>query len=165
MSNRTITQAYLHEILEYDPETGVLKNRINRGRRGKAGHVHNSLNTGGYRVVCIDGTQYKTSRVIWFMMTGAWPRLKIDHEDRDRTNERWTNLRQATQGQNMGNRSVGKNSTTGIKGVCKRGKRFSAQIRIGGKLTHLGYYPTETEAAEAYREAAEIVFEEFAHAP
>ena len=44
-------------------------------------------------------------------------------------------------------------NTTGYRGVCKTGKRFTAQIKIDRKVKHLGTYATPKEAALAYDRA------------
>ena len=44
-------------------------------------------------------------------------------------------------------------NTSGYTGVCKRGKRFEARVRIDGKQKSLGTYATPKEAALAYDRA------------
>ena len=46
------------------------------------------------------------------------------------------------------------NNTIGYRGVSKRGNRFHAQIRIAGRVHHLGYFGTTKEAAIAFDLAA-----------
>lgn len=157
-----LTYEYLHEILSYDPLTGALTNKVDR-HKAKAGFVHQAQNSGGYIVIRLAGKLRRAQDVIWCMMTGEWPDLTVDHKDHVPTNNRWENLRLATKSQNMANRSVGKNNVLGVKGVTQVGKRFRAHIRIGGDYLHLGHYDTAAEAGEAYREAAEIAFGEFAY--
>lgn len=157
------TYEYLHEILSYDPLTGVLSNKTKR-RWAKADHVHIATNTNGYIVLSIKGRQLQAHRIIWFMMTGVWPDFNIDHENTIPTDNTWTNLREATNGENNRNRSVNKKHKLGIKGVYQVGKRFKASVRVGGKGIHLGYYDTAQEASDAYAEAAKIAFGEFARA-
>ena len=45
-------------------------------------------------------------------------------------------------------------NTIGYRGVTKEGNRFKAQINIGGKKHHLGYFGTTKEAAIAFDVAA-----------
>ena len=45
------------------------------------------------------------------------------------------------------------NNTVGYRGVSKNGKNYQAQIRMEGKLTHIGTYDTAKEAAIAYDRA------------
>ncbi len=159
-----LTYEYLHEILTYDPLTGELRNKIDR-RKAKAGFLHQAQNTGGYIVINLQGKLRRAQDVIWCMMTGEWPDLTVDHEDHVPTNNRWENLRLATRTQNRANSVVGRNNALGVKGVTRVGKRFRAHIRIGGELLHLGQYDSAFKAGEAYKEAAEIAFGEFACAP
>ncbi|MGO6755895.1 HNH endonuclease [Rhizobium ruizarguesonis] len=158
-----ITAEYLNTIFAYDPLTGVLSTKINRGQ-AKAGFIHRSQNTSGRIIVTIYGKTYLAHRIVWFMMTGAWPENEIDHEDTDYLNNRWSNLREATNQQNAANRNVFMRSKTGVKGVHNVGKRFKVTITFHGEQLHLGYYDTVEEGAEAYNEAAEILFEDFARA-
>jgi hypothetical protein len=44
-------------------------------------------------------------------------------------------------------------NTVGYRGVYKMRKKFKAQIKIGGKRTHIGLYDTPKEAAIAYDRA------------
>lgn len=82
------------------------------------------------------------------------PTEKVDHKDGNGLNNRRGNLRLATHAQNMRNRKIGKNNTTGYKGVTKRGDKFRAAIQVNGKTKKLGTYSTAIDAADAYDKAA-----------
>jgi hypothetical protein len=153
--------SYLNTILAYDPLTGALSNKIDR-KRAKAGFVHRAIMGNGYIGIRLEGRLWKAQDVIWCMMTGTWPDLTVDHEDHEKTNNRWANLRLATRWQNRANSRVNRNHKLGIKGVSKVGNRYKANIRVAGQLIYLGRYDTAEEASEAYQEAAEIAFGEFA---
>lgn len=82
----------------------------------------------------------------------------IDHLDRDGLNNRRSNLRFASQSQNMHNNGLQKNNTLGVKGIhynhrCPR-KPWRARIMVNGKMHSLGGYSTKEEAALAYNQAA-----------
>jgi hypothetical protein len=96
------------------------------------------------RTITIDGVIYKAHRVIWLLMTGKWPDHQIDHEDRDASNNRWKNLREATPLQNANNRSLHRNNTSGTTGVYwdKRCQRWKVSLR----RKHYGYFATKEEA-------------------
>lgn len=159
-----ITSTYLNEILHYDPLTGALSNKIDRGK-AKKGFVHHSRNTSGRIIVTLHNKTYIAHRVIWCMMTGLWPEEQIDHKDGDHLNNRWDNLREATLRQNLANRRMFRTKKlSSTKGVYKAGKRYKAVITYHGEHLYLGRYDTEEEAGEAYMEAAEILWEEFARA-
>jgi len=53
---------------------------------------------------------------------------------------------------------------SGFKGVCRyrNEERFTAQIKVGGKHRHLGYFATAEEAHAAYCAAAQKYFGEYA---
>jgi len=52
---------------------------------------------------------------------------------------------------------------SGIKGITKASKTtWKAQIVVNGKNIHLGHYPTQSQAADAYWEVAKLHFGEFA---
>ena len=58
---------------------------------------------------------YKVHQIIWVYMTGKWPDKLIDHEDLNGENNKWYNLRLATQSQNMMNVGLRATNTTGVK--------------------------------------------------
>ncbi len=100
-------------------------------------------------------------------MTGRWPEYEIDHRDRDRANNKWVNLREATSAQNGANRRQWTTKPSQLpKGVFPapmKDGRFVAKIGIGGKLKHLGTFDTVEEAFETYQRAADVAAGEFAH--
>jgi hypothetical protein len=146
-----LTQARVKEVLLYEPDTGVLTWRIQRGRQkagSRAGRVHHT----GYREVVVDNVLYREHRVIWLWMTGSWPDDECEHKNHNRSDNRWENLRAATRAQNMQNLSSHPRNTSGYVGVSfhkVRGK-WRANIRHLGKSIHLGHFDTAQEANLAY---------------
>lgn len=156
-----LTVDHLRELLSYDPETGVFRWLVSRGRV-RAGNAAGCLNMKSRHVIKIDGKMYGAGRLAWLYMTGEWPPVKIDHRDRDPSNTVWTNLRPATTSQNSAN--MLRKNKSGFKGVARAGKRWSAKIVVNGKAFHLGTFDTAPEAHAAYKAAAEKHFGEFARA-
>lgn len=147
---KTISQ--LRELLEYDPITGMFRWKQPTPRQAR-GWFRGNKSVRNYRRLYIDGRHYMAHAVAWAIVTGEWPR-EIDHKDRCQGNNVWTNLRLATHAENGRNRSLGKNSTTGVRGVSRFGGRYRATISRDGKLISLGIHDT-IEAAAAVRRAAE----------
>jgi hypothetical protein len=92
------------------------------------------------------------------------PKVKCDHHDGDGLNNTDENLRVANHQQNMCNRGLSQNNTSGFKGVhfLRANQRWQASIRANNKTTHLGYFPTAETAAHAYDAAARKYHGEFA---
>jgi hypothetical protein len=89
-------------------------------------------------------------------MTGSWPVKKIDHRDTNRGNNRWLNLREATNSENGCNRAAPSSNTSGSKGVSwysPRGK-WRAAITVHGRQRCIGYFDKKEDAAAAYQKAA-----------
>jgi hypothetical protein len=165
MKNDVVTHGRLRELLNYDYATGELTWRIRKARCIHVGDVAGNVSKRtGYRGVMVDGKYYLAHRLSWFYITGEWPRNQIDHINRNRADNRITNLREATSSQNQMNtvsRRVG--TASGIKGVVwsKRCRKWKAQIGGQGKTTYLGYFDTTEQANIAYTEAAKKLFKEF----
>lgn len=152
-----LTAAEAREALHYDPETGVFTRLISKAR-GKSGRVAGSLSNGYVRVP-LDNKVYAAHRLAWLYMTGEWPVGIIDHVDRNRSNNRWSNLREVTAAGNAQNASLRKDNTSGVKGVSwdKKNKKWMAQLRVNNRNKFLGHFPTVPEAAEARRRAEEAL--------
>jgi len=87
----------------------------------------------------------------------------VDHRDGDPLNNKRSNLRYATRGQNSRNVPVPKNNTTGFKGVhWLGGNRWQARIGHNGRLIHIGVFRSRHKAASAYNRMAIALFGEFA---
>jgi hypothetical protein len=97
-------------------------------------------------------------------MTGAWPTGQIDHINLKRNNNQWSNLREATAGQQIQNTRASSTNTSGFKGVSwsRQTRKWLATIRINGKSTYLGRFATPERAWLAYALAARKHFGKFA---
>jgi hypothetical protein len=157
------------KIFDLDQSIGILtwKRSHDSIRAGdQAGYFHD-----GYIRVEVAGRVYFAQNIIWLMTTGEWPEGTLDHRDRQRSNNRFDNLRPATDSQNAANRIKHSNNTTGFKGVtfvkrdaAKGRKPYRATICKNYKRYIVGQFWTAEEAAESYRAAAERLFGEFARA-
>lgn len=106
---------------------------------------------------------YNLHRIIMNAKKGQ----QVEHRDNNPLNNQRSNLRFSTQAQNMHNRKVGSNNTSGYKGVSKYSYKglikWRAMISYGGKTRSLGLFETPVEAAKAYNRAALELDPEFAH--
>jgi hypothetical protein len=148
----TMTQAELKDLLHYNPDTGIFtRNRTCGGY--KKGGESGCLNGHGYRCIGINNKLYKRSRLAWLYVYGYFPENLIDHIDRDKSNDRITNLREASPSCNVHNRSAPSTNTSGIKGVRWSGNRWKASICVNGKIKELGGYLDKLTAARIRYEA------------
>lgn len=91
--------------------------------------------------------------------------LAVDHVNGDPLDNRRSNLREATNAQNMRNRSgLDAHNTSGYRGVHWRTdvQKWRAWIRVDGRGRHLGLFTSAVDAARAFDEAALEVFGDFA---
>jgi hypothetical protein len=90
---------------------------------------------------------------------------ETDHINRNGLDNRRINLRTATRGQNMHNRRIPKNNTSGYTGVSWHpySQKWAAGLQYDGKRVHCGYFTSKVDAARAYDQAAIKYFGEFAH--
>lgn len=160
-----LTAERARELFEYDPKTGILKNRFKRNNNGAdAGAVAGYQKANGYWEIGIDKKYYSVHRIIWLYMTGEMPKHHIDHIDMNPSNNKWENLREATRSQNGANRRAYKNNLSGFKGVSKIGNRWYAEIQKNGIRYNLGRFDSPEQAHAAYCKAASKLHGEYARA-
>jgi HNH endonuclease len=141
----------VRELFSYDPETGLITWAVRRcGVRcgSEAGTEHL-----GYRRVKVDAKLILAHRLAWAIHYGRWPAEEIDHINRNKSDNRIGNLREAARSDNMVNRAYPKGES-GVTGVSKHKLGWQATVRINGKSVHLGLFKTIEEAA-AVRAASE----------
>jgi HNH endonuclease len=155
MNARTqLTQARLKEVLHYEPTTGVFTWLVQTSNRTRVGKPATALSDLGYIRLSIDYWRLYAHRLAWLYMTGEWPKIQIDHKNTIRTDNRWDNLREATNKFNNENRRTAhRTSKSGLLGVRRHRDKFTARIYAEGKEKHLGMFPTPELAHAAYIEA------------
>jgi len=158
-----ITAERLRELVYYDPETGVFSWRAYRRGQRKDGIV-GGPDTKGYTRMQVEGRNYRAHQLAWLYMTGEW--RQVDHRDLNKRNNRYDNLRPASNSANGANRPRLANNSSGFKGVCfhKHTRKWVAQITHHRSVHHIGYFPTPEEAHAAYAAAAKVFHGEFARA-
>jgi HNH endonuclease/AP2 domain len=157
-------------VVCYSPESGtfVWKDResnkcfTSRFSGKEAGRV----NEIGYRVISINNRIYLAHRLAFLLMTGDYPKDRVDHINGDRSDNRWANLRECSHAQNLANTGLWKSNSSGIKGVCwdKSRNKWQSKIKVNGKMLHLGRYDNKEDAARAVSEAYDKIYGEYARA-
>lgn len=126
-----------------------------------AGAVAGNISVHGYRIVAVGHRLYRAQRLVWKMMTGEEPPEQVDHKDGDPLNNRWANLRAASQTESNWNSRTRK-CVSGRRGVSRNGSsRWMAQITIAGVQHYLGTFVTIEEASAAYEAFARKLHGEF----
>jgi hypothetical protein len=156
---------WLRENLGYDKDTGeVWWAKAAQGRRlgRSAGSIRSyhrlekrwviRLSVGGRRV-----NLYR-SRVAFALMEGRWPDC-IDHVNGDKLDDRWENLREVTNAENLRNLPKYRNNTSGSVGVywCADRSKWRVRIKVLGAFLSLGYY-ADFDSAVQVRKSAELKY-------
>lgn len=159
-----LTAERLRSIIFYDPVTG--KFSWLRSKRNMAGDIAGCISLGGYIVIRVDGKLYRSCRLAWLYMHGLWPTSQIDHINLDRADDRWVNLREATNSQNSANKAKSSRNTTGLKGVSRLGGRkydaWCARVTKNGETHYLGTFTNPDAAHAAFVKASIEIHGKFA---
>ena len=154
-----ITAEYLRSILNYDPETGIFTRKVRTSNSVKVGDVAGCSNGCGYLQIRLHNRLHLAHRLAWLYVYGEWPKGQIDHINRNRSDNRISNLREVSHKQNGQNAGKYSHNTSGHTGVSwyKHTSRWQAQIMHNYKLIHLGRF-TDIGEAIAARKAAEKLY-------
>lgn len=169
------SQGLLRQLLDYDPETGVLTWRerpVSMFSDGKQAASHNaaiwngknagkpagSPIGGGYVEFGVGDHRMLAHRIAWKWMTGEDPN-DIDHINGDTSDNSFANLRNVSHQDNGRNMKLSKASTSGCPGVYwdKRRSLWCARIHLNYRNKFLGQFASFDEAVAA-RRAAEVEF-------
>jgi hypothetical protein len=150
-----ITQKRLHELFNY--EDGKLFWKVAKAYRVKIGDQAGWQKKSGYWELMIDERTYQVHRLIFLYHHGYLPK-KVDHKDRNPSNNKIDNLRPITSSHNSVN-STKIRAKHGYKGVkIARGGNFEARIIKDGRYHHLGTFKTPEEAHEVYKTARQSLY-------
>jgi hypothetical protein len=172
MTPAEIPVRFLRECFDYDPQIGVLTWRSRPREHFADERAHGTWNTRfagkpaftaltaqGYPlgVLTFGGRRraFLAHRVIWALMTGAWPIDQIDHINGVRDDNRWSNLRAATNAENAQNMRISARNTSGFIGVSwdSNRRKWAAEITVDYRRRHLGRHRTREAAHAAYLRA------------
>ena len=122
-----LTLERLHNLLDYNPKTGVFTYKVNSSNNRKkkgdiAGYIPKCYHRIGnitYRRISIDYQSYAAHRLAWFYYYGVWPGNIIDHINNDNYDNSIANLRDVSHRINSLNRKNNKNKEL-IESILKK---------------------------------------------
>ncbi len=121
------------------------------------------IGTRKYPVANVNINGKRKSITMHRLVVNAKPLVIYDHINRDRLDNRLSNLRECTQALNSANRAMRSNNKSGFKGIRRCGNLWYSQIVKDGVSYRKGRgYKTKVEAAKRYDELAIELFGEFA---
>lgn len=145
---------FIKQHLNYNSDNGVFTwiKGVSKYSRVIIGSEAGYSDAYGYIVIGFMQKDYKAHRLAYLFVTGEMPDGFIDHKNGDKKDNRFENLRVATQFENMQNAKIKKSNTTGFMGVCfnKREKKYVSHIRVKGKKKYLGCFDNPEDAFSAY---------------
>ncbi len=158
-----LTQSRLKYLLDYDQTSGVFTRAVKTSNRVAVGDIAGCVKKDGYRYIRLDSAAYLAHRLAWLYVYGSFPIGMIDHRNMVRSDNRISNLREASDSENVMNRPVQANNVSGCTGVYqdKRDLKWQAEIKSKGVKYCLGRFFTREEAVSAYSAAARILHKEF----
>lgn len=150
-----LTAERLRELFVYDPKTGHFYNRVYRSSNAKPGQIAGTLKEGRYIQINCDGILCYAHRLAYLYMTGELPDLLIDHRNGNGTDNRWKNIRLATDAENSQNRKgPDSDNQSGYLGVYpNRDGTFTAQLVLGRRKVFVKKCRTALGAYRAYLKA------------
>lgn len=123
---------HIKKYFSYNPETGEISRTDKKTKGG-------TINDRGYLIIKVKGKRIRAHILAWFLYHGEIPKMEIDHINRDKTDNRISNLREVYSYENAHNRRPkgAVNSDSGLKGIqiAKCGQKKYATIYRGKRHT------------------------------
>ena len=144
-----ITKELLLNHLSYNKTSGKMFWKNPTSNRVKVGQEVGTLCNTGHLKVRLIGKSLYLHRLIWFLEMGKWPDKHIDHVNKNKTDNRFTNLRECDDLLNSINRSRG-----GLMGCyfSKQKQKWIVDSKLNGVRKTKGGFNTEYEAHRYYKD-------------
>lgn len=158
MANYTlITADFARQVFWYDSKTGRISKFLICGSASTRCPDNQTRN--GYRYVEFKKQRIAAHRLAWLLYYGEWPDGVLDHINRDKCDNRITNLRTVTTSENAHNVGLRKDNISGYSGVGwhKRTNTWQVRLRIAGKHMFVGHFK-DLGSAVAARDKAEKIY-------
>jgi len=141
--------ARIEADVSYDPNTGIFRWKINRGRGAKIGNIAGTVKKKGYRVIVINRKSFYAHRLAFLFMLRRFPTDQVDHVNRVKDDNRWSNLRECTNAENHQNMPMRAENTSGVQCVSVDSKtgKWRAQVTSFKKSLKAPRRATVSEAA------------------
>lgn len=156
----------LMNVLNYSSETGnfTWKKLHKFTSKAKVGGIAGVKTWMGTIHIKVGGKVYQAHRLAWLYIYGEFPKGILDHKNNIRSDNRISNLREATLAQNCHNKKATKRSKSGVKGCFwdEKNLKWKVSITMDGKYHHVGRFDNIFAAAAAYDKAARSLQGEFA---
>lgn len=175
MISDNVQAAFQHTLanyFSYDPETGKiyykqwyfgdnLKPRHKQWNTMFIGKEAVGWKNGDYIRINFKNKQIYAHQIAFAIMTGYIPE-EVDHKDLNKSNNKWSNLREASHNQNMANTFKRANNKSGVKGVSwsKWTKSWRMDFQYHG-IKYYSFHLTKEEAYKAYCEKSAELHKEF----
>ena len=156
----------VNKLIAYNIITGVFKWKVNKSNK-KAGSIAGRVKKdSGYRYITINKQECAAHRIAWLLVTKKDPYpYEIDHKDRNKGNNAFHNLRQATIQQNSSNRKIGSNNTSGHKSITFQSHQTTNPwvvcIHQQNRSHYVGSFPTLEMALEARDKKGKELYGDF----
>lgn len=157
-----MTKKFLSEFFA-DVDGELVWRKQHSGR--KAGSKAGSVDGYGYLRVLLFGRAIRNHRILWVLRNGEIPDgMEIDHRDQNKLNNADGNLRLASHMQNMQNKSLRLDNTSGEPGVTwdKHFNRWRVRVSCAGKSHYGGLFVGFEDAVRRVRELRDKLHGEYA---
>jgi hypothetical protein len=132
-------------------------------------YLYGTLRSDGYMQVCLSKNGKRSLKLMHRLVAEAFilnPEnlSMVDHHDTDRSNNKLSNLRWASNQDNQRNSKKQIGCSSKYKGVYwnKRANKWKSCICVNHVKMYLGYFTDELDAAKAYNKKAAEIFGLFA---
>lgn len=156
-------QETLKKYMSYNPENGLFTWVASTCNKIKPGMIAGSQRKDGYIEIRLHGELMLAHRMVFLYLNGEWPEVTVDHISGVRNDNRFSNLRLASYGENARNVKMHGDNQSGYKGVfwCKRSRKWIGKICVRGRQVWLGSYDNPEDAHAAYVKASAELHRDF----